>query len=149
MWTWLPQSGLLRQSFTAAPSTGQMGGCLQSLGDYIIRGANGELHPCKPKYFAESFAAYVKGERDILNPDYAAFLDKRLIAKDDDFSIIKSTKLTRDNRVLDSMDKKRYLRMKSKLEKQGCPVIAVHGETKSISLHLERRLFLMNMELCI
>ena len=46
----------------------------------------------KSEYFAESFAAYMKGERDILDPDYVAFLDKKLIAKDAGSGIIKPRK---------------------------------------------------------
>ncbi len=35
----------------------------------------------KSEYFAESFVAYMKGERELLDPEYVVFLDKKFIAK--------------------------------------------------------------------
>lgn len=43
----------------------------------------------KSEYFAESFSAYMRGERDILDPDYVAFMEKKYIVKPKDSGIIK------------------------------------------------------------
>ena len=54
---------------------------------------SGYANASKGEYIAESFAAYVRGERDILDPDFVQYLDKNVVksvAKSAESGIIKA-----------------------------------------------------------
>lgn len=91
----------------------------------------------KSEYFAESFAAYMKGERDILDPDYVAFLDKKLIAKDTGSGIMElSRKLTDPREGFKFISDETFNNLTIAVKKKGA--VIVRG-TKEAEEHLERQ----------
>lgn len=56
------------------------------------------------------------------------------VEKSSESGIIKTSKLNSNNQVSNPMDKNKYNKMKSRLEQQGCPVIAAHGDDERFLL---------------
>jgi len=44
-----------------------------SIGDYIIKGVNGELYPCKPDIFKQTYEEVKETQIKQFNPNYARF----------------------------------------------------------------------------
>lgn len=90
-----------------------------------------------PNEAPKTFAAFIKMKtakseryKELLE-DYKAVIG---IAKQQESDIIKTRKLNSNNQVSNPMDKNKYNIMKRRLEQQGCPVIAAHGDDERFLL---------------
>ena len=103
---------------------------LESIGAQIGRWASGEPDALLDEWYDKYGSRNPNGDPKEILREGLKFEGNGGIIKTEGL-----TKLTENNRVVNPMDETKYIRMKSGLEKIGCPVIPAHGDDERFLIH--------------